>query len=168
MLLANSGASVIDDWIHWLIHGGRLYRVSGLWSSVASATGVDLIIDVPAGVGLNFAATYYSKFGGIVSKSFNPAVTAIGTEIKPINLRTDKPMSLKTKFYHTPTATAGTEFLTYDGIPGGTGVAGTGSSGGHDQRIEFIFKPGRWFINIKPYADSADIVFNAFVYEGKP
>lgn len=168
MLLSESGAAVSDEWLHHLTHKGKLHRINKLWTSVAASTGIDFIIDVPAGIGLNWAATYFSKFGGLLTATYDPSVTAIGTEIPARNMRTSLKSNLKSKFYHTPTATAGTGEAYYVGIPGGTGLAGTGTSGGNGERVELILRPGRWFVNIKPYADSADIILNAIVYEGKP
>lgn len=159
---------VCEDWITHLTHVGALHRINKLWQNVASATGVDFIIDIPAKIGLHWSATYYSKFGGLLSATYDPSVTSIGTEIPSRNMRTILPSRLKTKFYHTPTAAAGTGEAYYVGIPGGTGLAGTGTSGGNGERVELILKPGRWFVNIKPYADASDVILNAIVYEGKP
>jgi hypothetical protein len=143
-----------------------LHRVNQKLSGVSASTGCNFIIDIPAGVELHWSASYFSKFGGLLEATKNPAISAIGTEIQSRNCRIAIPSRLKTKFYHTSTATANSSSYVYNvGIPGGNAVAGKGYAGTDGERAELILDSGRWLIIIKPYADSADVILNALVYE---
>jgi hypothetical protein len=159
-----NGSFVTVDWLHHLVHDGKLHRVNCKIEGVSSGTGCNFIISVPIGTELHWNATYWAKFGGVLDASYNPTSVTLGTEITPINCYTKLPNSLQSKFYHTNTATAGPAFTSV-GISGGTAVAGNGSSGGSNERAELILKAGLWYILIKPFADSAVIIMNAEVYE---
>jgi len=163
----SGGAEVSIDWVHHLVHEGRLHRINHKLSGISATTGCNFIIDIPKNVELHWGANYFSKFGGLLEATKNPTISAIGTEIQSQNCRAELPSRLKTKFYHTATATANTSSFVYNvGIPGGTAVAGNGAAGSDGDRAELILDSGRWIIIIKPYADSADIILNALVYEG--
>lgn len=161
-----SGPDVTIDWLHFLVHSGRLHRMNLKLTGVAISTGCNIIIDIPQGVELHWFANYYSKFGGILEASYNPLSVTLGTEVRASNCHTEKPGNLKTKFYHTNTAThnPASPFSSI-GIAGGTSLAGTGTSGAGQQSNELILKPGKWFVEIKPYADDSVVIFNADVYE---
>jgi len=161
----NTDAFVTIDWIHHLTHTGKMHRVAHEYTGVSASTGCNFMIDIPPGKTLHWNASYYSKFGGILEATYAPTVTDVGTEISPRNNRTALPSTIESKFYHTSTAIAGSGDVYPIGIPGGTAVAGNGSSGGTEQRSELDLKPGRWLVIIKPYADSAIVIINATVYE---
>jgi hypothetical protein len=159
------GDSVTIDWIHHLTHQGKMHRVAHIYTGVSASTGCNFVIDIPAGTTLHWNASYFSKFGGILEATYAPTITNIGTEIAPRNNRTKLATNIKTKFYHTATATAGVGDVYPIGIPGGTAVAGNGASGGTEQRSELDLKPGQWLVIIKPFADSAVVIINATIYE---
>jgi hypothetical protein len=161
-----SGPTVSIDYIHYLVHMGKLHRVNSKLASVSVSTGCNFLIDIPRGIALHWSAEYFSKFGGLLEATRDPVVSAIGTEIKVSNCNTTMKPNLKSKFYHTATATANPNSSVFNiGIPGGTAVAGNGSSGSSSMRAELVLASGRWLIIIKPYADSADVILNALVYE---
>ena len=161
-----SGAQVGIDYLHSLIHEGKLFRVSHMATNVATSTGYKYLINVPAGVELHYEAKYFAKFGGWIKATYDPAVTANGTEVVASNLKTNSPVKITSKFYAAPTATAKADAVPfYVGIPGGTGVAGTGSSGGNGERVELGLRPGNWLLEFTPYADSSDFIINVIAYE---
>ncbi len=90
-VLNGCGAQVVEDAYFYHVQLGLLHSISYKYADVDVAAGADFLIDVPSGTRLHWKANYYSKFGGFIDASYAPSVTSLGTEIVPINCRTELP-----------------------------------------------------------------------------
>ena len=160
------GANVSIDWRHHQVHEGKLHYANHKFTGVTESGGALVYVEVPQGVELHYNATYYSTTGGILDAYSEPVVSAIGTAVNITPYRANKPSTIKSKIYYTPTVTSnGNGPFRSIGVPGGTGRAGTGATGGIEQTVELVIGPGRYLLNLKPNADSSIVIIDAQLYE---
>lgn len=165
-MIDKGGANVSIDWRHHQVHEGKLHYANHKFTGVTQSTGALVYVEIPHGVELHYSATYYSTTGGILDAYTSPVVSAIGTAVPAIPYDSTKTGTIKSKIYYTPTVTSnGNGPFRSIGIPGGTGLAGTGATGGIEQSVELVLKPGTYLLNLKPNADSSIVIIDAQLYE---
>ena len=117
---------------HNRTHVGDMYSVSHLFTSVAVAASVDILIKVGSNKDLHFIFSVGAGAEAYVYFYENPTITDNGTAIPIYNMNRDSSNTSDATAYYTPTVGAVGTQLCVDLIPGATKQKDAGGNIRHD------------------------------------
>lgn len=119
------------DSVHANVHAGMFYFGGHYNNAVAAGANLDILIVTGANYELHFVPVVVSGGDAEFRLYEGVTVSANGTAIPPYNAKRSSSNTTDSNHYHTPTVTAvGTQLIPTNFIPGGSGVFGSGGSGG--------------------------------------
>jgi len=159
MLRDSKGASVFIDWIHYLIHEGRIFSVRERLTTDQVTQYLIESGEIP----LHLMLMLKSSAACQIDYLANVTVQAQGALMPMMNRNGISTRTLKSKIYKGPTYTGGVPFLPdQSGFGSNPGSAKPGEAYGG---VEFVLKPdAKYVMKITPLT-SLTFVMEAEMYE---
>jgi len=157
------GTKTQIDYLHSLVHQGKLFLYSVYDSDVDVSSPKYYLFKVASGYGLHVRGELKSTKSGVVQLYYNPTITNNGTEVTLMNYNANSDNTLNSKGYHDPTVGS-------DGTLAYTDIVGENQNrrlgGTSNPNIEFIFKSGTdYLIKFTVDEDNAKVTLNMDIYE---